>query len=638
MGDLPKGEFSASSVHTSILQQVIGSHASDSLLHSYKRSFNGFVAKLTKKEAELLKDYRSKGVSVNTFDFVDKMFPFVYAGNVPNAGWDGSESRYCDPGSLNSALVNGTIVLCDSINSGEAVLEAGGIGTLMQDDRYQDVAFNFPLAATLLDLTNGSTVSKYINTTEYSLKTSLHTNNGTVWDLNYPSFTLSGPSGSSVTRVFHRTVTNVGSPVSTYKATVTAPTGVNVQVDPNVLSFKSILQKQSFTLTVTATIADSVLSAAMVWDDGVYVLNWIILGILVMSSAKPFSRVYANKELKAKHMRQIEDIIVYDNDHNYKTYPRRSHQKKRTALNPPCTSTPEGDVDGDREVLKISVDFPEAPSRGQAVVALESTGVSINTFDFEDKMFPFVYAGNVPNAGWDGSESRYCDPGSLNSTLVNGTIVLCDSISSGEPVLDAGGIGTVMQADSYQDLAFNFPLAATLLDLTNGSTVSKYINTTDKPTATILKSVPIKDELAPFIVSFSSRGPNPITVDILKTLRLVTGDNSTCTAANNGTVWDLNYPSFTLSGSSGGTVTRVFNRTVTNVGSPIVTFKANVTAPSGVKVQVDPDVLSFKSLLEKQSFTVTVTATIADSVLSAALVWDDGWHQVRSPIVAHSSS
>lgn len=37
-----------------------------------------------------------------------------------------------------------------------------------------------------------------------------------------------------------------------------------------------------------------------------------------------------------------------------------------------------------------------------------------------------------------------------------------------------------------------------------------------KPTATILKSEEVRDDLAPAVVSFSSRGPNPLTSDILK--------------------------------------------------------------------------------------------------------------------------
>ena len=34
----------------------------------------------------------------------------------------------------------------------------------------------------------------------------------------------------------------------------------------------------------------------------------------------------------------------------------------------------------------------------------------------------------------------------------------------------------------------------------------------------MLSSIEEKDELAPYVVSFSSRGPNPITSDILKVI------------------------------------------------------------------------------------------------------------------------
>ncbi|GJU21549.1 RNA-directed DNA polymerase, eukaryota [Tanacetum coccineum] len=50
MGDVPKGDISAASLHTNMLQQVIGSRASKSLLRSYTRSFNGFAAKLSEDE------------------------------------------------------------------------------------------------------------------------------------------------------------------------------------------------------------------------------------------------------------------------------------------------------------------------------------------------------------------------------------------------------------------------------------------------------------------------------------------------------------------------------------------------------------------------------------------------------------
>ncbi|KAF5766133.1 putative cucumisin [Helianthus annuus] len=55
MGDLPKmSDISVASLHTNMLQQVTGSRASKSLLWSYTRSFNGFVAKLTEDEKNQL--------------------------------------------------------------------------------------------------------------------------------------------------------------------------------------------------------------------------------------------------------------------------------------------------------------------------------------------------------------------------------------------------------------------------------------------------------------------------------------------------------------------------------------------------------------------------------------------------------
>ena len=68
---------------------------------------------------------------------------------------------------MDKALVNGTIVLCDALDTGKEPLNAGAVGTVMQDDRFLDVAFSFPLPASYLDLNDGSEVYTYINTTRY---------------------------------------------------------------------------------------------------------------------------------------------------------------------------------------------------------------------------------------------------------------------------------------------------------------------------------------------------------------------------------------------------------------------------------------------------------------------------------------
>jgi hypothetical protein len=117
-----------------------------------------------------------------------------------------------------------------------------------------------------------------------------------------------------------------------------------------------------------------------------------------------------------------------------------------------------------------------------------------------------------------------------------------------------------------------------------------------------------------------------------KLLQLVTGDNSSCSKDINGTVYDLNYPSFALVTSSSKYLSQAYNRTVTNVGSPTSTYKAILTSPLGLKIKVNPSVLSFTTLGQKLSFVLTIEGITDKFINSASLVWDDGTFQVRSPI------
>ncbi|KAK4343614.1 hypothetical protein RND71_036708 [Anisodus tanguticus] len=387
-------------------------------------------------------------------------------------------------------------------------------------------------------------------------------------------------------------------------------------------------------------------------------------------------------------------------------------------------------------------------------------GVSINTFDLEDQ-YPLVYGGDVPNtqAGYNGSQSRYCEENSLDKHKVRGKIVLCDWTYNGTII--AGALGTIMQDDGFKDAAFSFPISSTYLSTNDGNKVYNYLYNTREPTARIIKSTEKTSESSPFVVSFSSRGPNAITSDILKpdlsapgvdilaawsegttvtgskqgdkrvvpyniisgtsmacphataaalyvksfnptmspaaiksalsttatpmsssanseaefaygsgqinpikaahpglvydmgendyvkflcgqgystkNLRIITGDKTCCTSQTNATVWDLNYPSFTISSSKKTKITRVFHRTVTNVGTPVSTYRAAIVAPEGLSIRVEPSLIKFKLMGQKQSFVVSVTAEISETMISGSLVWDDGVHLVRSPIVAYAS-
>ncbi|KAH0465902.1 hypothetical protein IEQ34_006005 [Dendrobium chrysotoxum] len=120
-------------------------------------------------------------------------------------------------------------------------------------------------------------------------------------------------------------------------------------------------------------------------------------------------------------------------------------------------------------------------------------------------------------------------------------------------------------------------------------------------------------------------------------LRLITGDQSSCASANNGTVLDLNYPTFALQTQHGESFSTSFRRTVTNVGVSNSTYYAAVNAPSNLKINVEPNVLSFEALLEKKSFSVKLEGDAYKTIISGVLIWSDGIHNVRSPIVVYTS-
>lgn len=124
-------------------------------------------------------------------------------------------------------------------------------------------------------------------------------------------------------------------------------------------------------------------------------------------------------------------------------------------------------------------------------------------------------------------------------------------------------------------------------------------------------------------------------------VRIISGDNSTCPKdANKFSAKDLNYPSMAAQVSPTKPFTINFPRMVTNVGLANSTYRSKIFQKlTIISVKVFPEILSFKFLNEKKPFNVTVTGKglpESGTVVSATLVWSDGIHIVRSPIVIHT--
>jgi hypothetical protein len=133
-------------------------------------------------------------------------------------------------------------------------------------------------------------------------------------------------------------------------------------------------------------------------------------------------------------------------------------------------------------------------------------------------------------------------------------------------------------------------------------------------------------------------------------LALVTGSNATaCAAAAGGAAAgsgsDLNYPTMAFRADEPGkNFTVTFPRTVTNVGAAGDAYDVKIVAEfdgaaRGIAaVVVSPSRLEFSALSQKASFTVTVfgVAPAVGQVQSAAVVWYNDEHQVRSPVVVYA--
>ncbi|XP_017969916.1 PREDICTED: subtilisin-like protease SBT4.14 [Theobroma cacao] len=145
------------------------------------------------------------------------------------------------------------------------------------------------------------------------------------------------------------------------------------------------------------------------------------------------------------------------------------------------------------------------------------SGIGINAFEPKEKIYPIVSGADVPVNSQSKEGARFCYDNTLDPGKVKGRLVYCilgqwgaDSVVRG-----IGGIGTIIASEQYLDIAQIFMAPATMVNGTVGETIDKYIHSTRSPSAVIYKSQAVKIS-APFVASFSSRGPNPGSQHLLK--------------------------------------------------------------------------------------------------------------------------
>lgn len=90
--------------------------------------------------------------------------------------------------------------------------------------------------------------------------------------INYPAMVISVEPHKHFNVKIHRTVTNVGSPNSSYKAAIIPIPKIKIRVKPKILSFGTLNEKQSFVVTLVgrAKLHKTVISSSLVWSDGTH--------------------------------------------------------------------------------------------------------------------------------------------------------------------------------------------------------------------------------------------------------------------------------------------------------------------------------------------------------------------------------
>ncbi|XP_075670268.1 cucumisin-like [Castanea sativa] len=513
MGDLPKGEISASSIHTSILQEVIG---------SYTKSFNGFVAKLTKEEEQKLAGM--EGI-VSVFPNEKKLLHTTRS-------WD---------------FMGFPKTVKRKTFESEVIIKMIDIGIWLESESFNNEGFG-PHPKRWKGICQESSHFTYNNKI---IGARYYHSGRKLGASEFASPRDSEGHGSHTASIAAGNVVSGASLLGL--GTGTTRGGVP---SARIAVYKICWSDGCFAADILATFDDAI-------NDGVDIISLSVGGFSPLDYFKDSIAIGA------------------------------FHAMRNGIL----TSTFVGN---------------SGPSLA-TITNFSPWSLSMAASTIDRKFVAKVKLGNGELYEVLIINCRLCLIDSLDKKLVKGKIVLCDEITDGEGTLGAGAVGTIMQGVDFGDVAFSFPLPASCLSLKEGSKVKNYYESSSlshecqhehrcrvclrgksyQSYRAINPSLVYDAEEVDYVNFLCGQGYSS------KSLRLVTGDNSSCSQATKISAWNLNHPSFTLSSRPKSVITRFFTRTVTNVKSPVSTYKAIVNAPTGLKIEVIPNVLSFESFGQK---------------------------------------
>ncbi|KAJ4758221.1 Subtilisin-like protease [Rhynchospora pubera] len=166
-------------------------------------------------------------------------------------------------------------------------------------------------------------------------------------------------------------------------------------------------------------------------------------------------------------------------------------------------------------------EFPAYVSFGKTTLK----GQSLSSTSLAVRKYPTIFSTDAKAANATAENAQLCFIGSLDPAKVKGSIVICTRginarVAKGEAVLQAGGVGMVLinsNITGNEIIADAHVLPATHITYSEGQILLSYIKPNSKELGYVTKpETVLNTKPAPFMASFSSQGPNPVTPDILK--------------------------------------------------------------------------------------------------------------------------
>ncbi|PIA58362.1 hypothetical protein AQUCO_00500349v1 [Aquilegia coerulea] len=141
------------------------------------------------------------------------------------------------------------------------------------------------------------------------------------------------------------------------------------------------------------------------------------------------------------------------------------------------------------------------------------------------KFYPLISSIDAKASNALALGAQLCKNGTLDPKKVKGKILVClrginARVDKGQQAALAGAVGMILANDvltGNEILADAHVLPTSHISYTDGLAVFKYINSTKSPMAYMTRArTQLDTKPAPFMASFSSKGPNTITPEILK--------------------------------------------------------------------------------------------------------------------------